>query len=341
MPVTNIEAQLLDQALKAMPASKIEAPTVTATAVTPTAEKPAGPEVKTVTFDPKVGLQVDASKADAPAVETKPAEEPAKPVEESKKPEPSDSKRFVALAKQERRIREREARLKAREAEIENQLREVAPEIEKFQSLKARAKTEPLTAIQEAFGINYDQITEAKISGGTTPDLQIKAVKDELEALKAEQRKAEANRIKADRASLQRQERETVESFYKDAIDEVAASNEYKYTNKYKQQGLVPQLIQEHYRQTKRIMSVAEAGKIVEDYVQGELKAAAEEFQKEAKAPESKPAATASNPRDGANSLSNGMTTSTRPPSQRPMSEAELMKQAIAELDKVQASRTK
>jgi len=108
------------------------------------------------------------------------------------------------------------------------------------------------------------------------------------------------------------------------------------WTNKMNQQNLVPSLIQEHFRQTKRIMSVPEASRLVEDWVLNQVKTTAEAYQQVPKeaAPVVPKTTTASSPGNGAKSLSNTMGVTSRPqPTNRRLSEQELMKEALAQLE--------
>jgi len=248
----------------------------------------------------------------------------------------ADNARFAALARHERKIREREARLKAREAEIEGSLSSVVPEVERFMALKERAKTAPLDVIKEAFGLEYSQLTDAQMNGGKSPDLALEAVKDEIAAMKAENRRQQ-EAVKAERVQMLKQEQaSTIQEWQGDVLAEVQADKSMTWTNKMNQQNLVPSLIQEHFRQTKRIMSVPEASRLVEDWVLNQVKTTAAAYQQSDKAAvsEAPKASTASSPGNGAKSLSNTMGVTSRPqPTNRRLSEQELMKEALAQLE--------
>ncbi len=152
----------------------------------------------------------------------------------------ADNARFAALARHERKIREREARLKAREAEIEGSLSSVVPEVERFMALKERAKTAPLDVIKEAFGLEYSQLTDAQMNGGKSPDLALEAVKDEIAAMKAENRRQQ-EAVKAERVQMLKQEQaSTIQEWQGDVLAEVQADKSMTWTNKMNQQNLVP-----------------------------------------------------------------------------------------------------
>jgi hypothetical protein len=262
----------------------------------------------------------------APQVSPTPSErlkEAVAPVKQAPKPPGSD--RFAALAKKERAIQKQLADIKAREASVKA-----------FESLKASATSNPLEALK-ALGLSYEQITQYLLNGNKpTPEAEVSQVRQDLEKLKQEQVQREEQAKVAAKQAAEREYQQTLEDFSSEVKGFVQSNKDsYELTNMYQGEEIVLSTIEQHFANTKRIMSIKEAADLVEAYFEEQVKAAQQtkKFQakQEPKVSEGQPkreSVSKSTP-----TLSNGLTSSA--PSLLPAkTEQARMQRAMAALDK-------
>jgi len=213
----------------------------------------------------------------------KQVEEAPKKVEE-KKPEENVASKFVALARKEKANLEAQGKLKAQQAEIEAK----SKAIQEFEASKKRALENPEEIAKQLWGEDwYQKLTEYVLQGGSTKSMQdevaVRAVKELRDELKAEKEAA----AKAKEAEIQA----SIERFNREAIDYVTSKPDlFELININEAQYLVPQVIEEHYSKTQKILTFQEAGEMVEGYLEEQVKknAASKKFQAKV-APGAKP----------------------------------------------------
>jgi hypothetical protein len=244
----------------------------------------------------------------------------------------ANAARFAVLAKKERALRAQQESLKAQMAEIQRK----AAEVEAFEKSKLTAKQNPLEVLKN-LGLSYDELTQFVINGEkATPELAVRAVKDELEAFKAEQAEARRRAEEAEKVRLE-QERSAVLDRFRQEVAQYVTDNREKYEllNLYGQEGLVSEVIQQHFEQTQRIMSNEEAADRAEKYLEELVQKAQATKKFGSKAVpqpqgEVAPANVSAQPR----TLTNEMSASTPSLVNSPQTEAERFKRALAALEK-------
>lgn len=246
--------------------------------------------------------------------------EAIKPVKQDSKP---GADRFAILAKQERALRQREAQLKAGAAKQAE-----------WEKARQEATTNPLKAL-EALGLSYEQITQFMLNGSKpTPELELQSVKQEMAAFRKEQ-EDKAIALKAEQESKAKAEYQTTLSEFNSEVDNFIKTHAdtYELTNLYEGQSIVSATIEQHFANTKKILSIEEASNLVEKYFEEQVQAAtkskkfqAKQTPKEEGQPRREQAAKSSAP-----TLSNELTSSA--PSMLPAkTENDRMQRAMAAL---------
>jgi hypothetical protein len=248
------------------------------------------------------------------------------PKVEGAKPASPKSDAFAALAKRERALQRQSADLKAKEA----QYRE-------WERLKASATSNPLEALK-ALGLSYEQITQFLLNGSKpTPELEVAQVKADLEKLRTEQAQREQNAKNEARRVAEREYQQTYVEFTEEIGSYLQDNRDaYELTNMYEGQNIVLATIEQHFANTKKIMSIKEAADLVEQYFEEQVANASKTKKFQAK---QQPKVSEGQSRgegvlkSSAPTLSNGLTTSA--PSLLPAkTEQARMNRALAALDK-------
>lgn len=162
------------------------------------------------------------------------------------------SPQFAALAKQRRALQVKERELADREKALASK-----PATEGGEDLIARLKSKPLSVLQE-YGVTYDQLTEAILSGqnGLSPEIQ--ELKAELKALKEGVDKTLVDRdTQAEQAALSEMRKEA-ELLAKDG-------DSFELVRETQSLPQVMDLIHRTYKQTGEVLDVSEAMQLVED----------------------------------------------------------------------------
>jgi hypothetical protein len=209
---------------------------------------------------------VDAAQA-APVEQV----DPSKPVDAAAAA-PAEKKddflapKFAALAKKEKEIIQRQRATKELEAKIREREEKLA------QSEKGRPAN-PIEALQRA-GYSYDDAVNFILNGQKlTPDQEVKSVRDEIQAFKADQEKKEKLREAAELAKQQSQYEETIENFKQEIngfVDQNAS--EYELIKINEASHLIYDTIEEHFTRTKKVLSTKEAADMVEAYLEDQVK---------------------------------------------------------------------
>ena len=181
--------------------------------------------------------------------------------------------KFAALSRKEKALRDRESEYESKFEEMERRLAEYEaqsqePEVDWEHMLR----NDPLRALEEA-GLGYDKLTELALNDGKlTPDMQLAAMRQELE--NDYQRKFEELEER-----LNAKEQSEVESYY-DAVqenfqDEIAGvvmsdPDRFELVQASEASALVYDVIEEHYNETGRVLDIEEAADAVESYLEEE-----------------------------------------------------------------------
>ena len=181
--------------------------------------------------------------------------------------------KFAALSRKEKALRERESEYDSRFEEMEKQLAEYEqsnqePEIDWEHMLR----NDPLRALEEA-GLGYDKLTELALNDGRlTPDMQMKAMREELE--NDYQRKFEEleERLNVKEESEAESYYDSVQENFQDEIVGLVHSDpeRFELVQASEADGLIYDVIEEHYNETGRVLEIEEAADAVESYLEEE-----------------------------------------------------------------------
>lgn len=203
---------------------------------------------------------------------------------EAKTPK-ADSAKFAALAKKETAIVKRDQELRAKEGTITEREAKLAAREAKIKQSESLWETDVLAAIKERTGMDYNAITEAYLSGQTGMPQETDPVKlakktiDDFKKEQADERAQREEQAKSAQVASEAKQKADLEAAWEAYNQEV---NEYIDTNKdtyelislYEQQKLIPETVDEFFKQNKRVLSVKEAADMVESYLEGEAKKA-------------------------------------------------------------------
>jgi len=192
----------------------------------------------------------------APAAEAAPAPVPEKPKERA-------SDKFAALARKEAEVYRRQQAVKQQQAEIARQ----AEEIRAFQEMKRQAVMNPVEALKQ-LGLTYEQVTEYLMNDNRpTPSAEVMSLKQELDEFKRQQQSEQRRLLEEQRSRMEAEHQQTVEQFRSEVSDYIAEHAEtYELTALYGGASLVSDVIEEHFKQTQKLMTTAEAAKLVEEH---------------------------------------------------------------------------
>jgi len=221
-------------------------------------------QAEAVVSEPTSAVQPITDKVESQVNETK-----VETVEDKPK-DPMLSSRFAALAKREKSIVRRAQEIK----QVEQKLQEQAKTLEEKMKIFEVAKTNPMEALKQ-LGLSYQDITNFVLNDSKiTPDTEIKHVRTELESFKKQQEEKERLRLESETQRAQLEAQEVINDF-KSNINEFLTSkpDDYELTTLHEAQELVYATIEEHFNNTKRVLSIKEAADLVEKYLEERIEA--------------------------------------------------------------------
>lgn len=197
--------------------------------------------------------QVTTEQVVADQVEAKPAEVTAEPTKEQKE----QQERAESIAKVVAKVKAKEKELSTKERDLKNK----EAELNGYRDMKEMIEKDPMAAI-EKLGIDKNKLYEGILKSGEAPTVEDKVGKLEAEIEKLRQEREEEKK-KAEEA---RHDAEIV-NFKKKISDYVEQNKtELKVTHALGQTGAVYDVIQQNFNATGEVMSIEDAGKLVEDY---------------------------------------------------------------------------
>jgi TPP-dependent indolepyruvate ferredoxin oxidoreductase alpha subunit len=192
---------------------------------------------------------------EAAPVEAAPAPAPA--------PEKPRSDRFAALARKEAEVFRKQQAVRAQQAEIARQ----AEEIRAFQEAKRQAALNPIDALKQ-LGLTYEQITEYVLNDNKpTPSAEVQLVRQELEEFKRVQREEQQRLVEQQKAMIAQEQQQIISAFRDEVNDYVTQHSEtYELTALYGGHNLVADVVEEHFKQSGKLLTIPEAAKLVEEH---------------------------------------------------------------------------
>lgn len=281
---------------------------------------PAAPDANAAS---PTAAEVLAPKTDAP-VEAAPVA-PEKPKERS-------SDKFAALARKEAEVFRKAQAVRQQQAALARQ----AEEIKAFQQAKQSALLNPLDALKQ-LGLTYEQITEYVLNDNKpTPNAEVQAVRQEIEEFKRSQREEQQRLLEQQKAIATAEQQQIVEQFREEVNEYVSQHSEtYELTALYNGANLVSDVIEEHFKQSGKLLSIPEAAKLVEEHYEDLARKtlATKKFaatQQKAASPQEVQQTPA--PRMGP-TLTNNLTATVAANPQRPRSDEDRIRAALARLE--------
>jgi hypothetical protein len=268
------------------------------------------------------GAPEAAPEVAAPVVETTPVE----------KPKERSSERFAALARKEAEVFRKAQAVRQQQAEIARQ----AEEIRAYQVAKQQAKLNPLDALKQ-LGLTYEELTEYVLNDNKpTPTAEMAVLKQEIESFKRQTEEERRREMESRRAAEVEQQQQIVEAFREEVRDYVSQHTEtYELTSLYDGANLVHEVIEEHFRQSGKLMGIPEAAKLVEEHYEDLARKAqaTKKFaatQQKAASPQTMTQQSA--PKPGV-TLSNDLVATATAKAQSPRSDADRIAAALARLE--------
>ena len=181
------------------------------------------------------------------------------------------SSKYAHLARKERAIRLQQQELKKQQDAFKAQQAELAAKAPKEPDLsnyvpKDRLSTETLQVLQE-MGITYDKLTQDALNAPSPERMEmlteIKALRDELKAIKGEQENTKKAMVEQQNEAYN----QAIAQIKSDVTDLVRANPSFeliKSTNSVKD---VVELIERTYKEDKRLLTVEQAAEKVEEYL--------------------------------------------------------------------------
>lgn len=195
------------------------------------------------------------------------------PQEEAKPKEPALSHQHAILARKERQIRDQWKRLQADKAAFESERSKTSqtPSFDESKYIsRERLKQETLAVLAEE-GVSYDELTNQLINQANNPiNPQLSA---EIKALRAQVSEAKLAQEEA-KKSFEAQEKQkydqAVKQLRRDAKQFIASTEEFELCRATNSENDVAELIESTFKETGEIISMDEAAREVEAYLEEE-----------------------------------------------------------------------
>ena len=189
------------------------------------------------------------------------------------------SKKFAALSKREKSLRDREsqyadklAQVEAKLLELEERSRPAEEPVIQEESIESLLRKNPMKAL-EKYGWDYKKLTESQLNDGEIPmDVQMKLMRSEMEdKYKNEIDVIRNELLERDKKSEEKNYNEVINNFMTDLTGYINEGGEkYELIQANDAVDLVFDVIDDHYKDTGRILSNTEASEQVEAYLMEE-----------------------------------------------------------------------
>lgn len=267
---------------------------------------------------------------------TPPVETPA-----DEKPKERYSTNLSALVRKEQAILRQKQALAQERAQLEQFKREreqFLSEKEQWARQQQEFRTNPQKLLDH-YGLNYKQLTDYYMNNAEpTADLQVSGLRSEIQELK-ERQEREAQERKRLAEESEKARLQQVESQLKTNITEFVNRNteQYEIIAANNAHGLVYDVMETHYNQTGKILSIKESADMVEEYLTEQVKklSQARKFQQPPPAKSPDNAGDRNTPKSApASTLTNSNTSSSTPSLLTPRVENDRMARALAALSR-------
>lgn len=204
----------------------------------------------------------EAAAIPVPTEATQTEEAPKAPARELASPQLS------ILAKREKALQKQREEIQKSKLDIDSKYEE----INKFKSLKEQAKTNPLKFLEEA-GLTYEELTNFILNGNKpTAEMETSSIKSEMQKLRDEIAQREQERENSAKAMDEKRAQEAISNFKENITGFLTGKpDDFELYNNYPESvDLIYDVIEAHFEQTEKVMSMEEAAKLVEDHFESE-----------------------------------------------------------------------
>ena len=201
------------------------------------------------------------------------AEEVESSLEAAYEPERDDfSRKFAALSRREKEIRAKEAEYDQRIADLEHRFSAREPQKEPEIPFDVQLRQNPLKAL-ESVGLSYDKLTELALNDGKlTPEMQMKLMREEIEnGYKSKFEELEKKMSEKD----QTEKTARYDRIQKNYLNKVSNfvdknSDAYEFIKANNASDVVYDVVEQHYKESGKILTIKEAADAVESHFEGE-----------------------------------------------------------------------
>lgn len=204
----------------------------------------------------------EAAAIPVPTEATQTEEAPKAPARELTSPQLS------ILAKREKALQKQREEIQKSKLDLDSKYEE----INKFKSLKEQAKTNPLKFLEEA-GLTYEELTNFILNGNKpTAEMETSSIKSEMQKLRDEIAQREQERENSAKAMDEKRAQEAISNFKENITGFLTGKpDDFELCNNYPESvDLIYDVIEAHFAQTEKVMSMEEAAKLVEDHFESE-----------------------------------------------------------------------
>lgn len=178
------------------------------------------------------------------------------------------SPQLSILAKREKALQKQREEIQKSKLDLDSKYEE----INKFKSLKEQAKTNPLKFLEEA-GLTYEELTNFILNGNKpTAEMETSSIKSEMQKLRDEIAQREQERENSAKAMDEKRAQEAISNFKENITGFLTGKpDDFELCNNYPESvDLIYDVIEAHFAQTEKVMSMEEAAKLVEDHFESE-----------------------------------------------------------------------
>lgn len=190
------------------------------------------------------------------------------------------SKKFAALSRKEKDLRSRESEYDSKMAELQAKIdameaeKNAEPEVEPELPLEYRLKRNPLKTLEE-LGYDLNSITEMALNDGQlSPERRMELMKEDIENdYKKKYEQLEERLNEKEKQEEEKKYEATINNFKNEIKEFVSADSEaYELIQANDATELIYDVIEEHHKDTSRILGMKEAADAVESFLEEEAK---------------------------------------------------------------------
>lgn len=215
---------------------------------------------------------IPAQPTQAPISSNDPGVPPSTPanLEEQKRNAP----KFAALIRKEKQALQKLQAASAKEHAISQREAALAAREAKIAEFENMRNQDPNKAL-EMLGWDYNRLTEAKLAGSMTPEMQIEQMKRDFERDRQQRESEKLDQQKKQEEAAVSEQQEIISAFQSEISSFVGfKKDEYPFINTYNQANLVYSTIDDHYNKTGKVATIKEACDHVEKYLEAEAEKA-------------------------------------------------------------------